>query len=433
MRRFLWIPVICIYIFGLWCLGMWERVLPRTAFASGMSIARMDGESLHAKLMEVMTKPNVSIHLPNRTVTASLADLNIEIDENVLKKSLFAEGFGDELYRLTRGVGSVGIERNIDIPLSAKQEKIKFLVESTANARIDYDAETGKFAFYPPLHDYVAETADILAQVREQFGRDEIHIDVTVRLAAHEDTTLNDLNARLASASADEIVVRVKDGKYYSDIKLYPSEIRSMLAFSRRGDDTVLDIDRTLFENTVSAKMTDRQKQDFQMQEAYPNTVALLNTRFGFNDAEPVVLGIDDGPTTDGSLTDRYIEVDKSQQKMYFFDSGNLVKQFRVSTGYDYPTPVGEFHIMNKAPKAFSSIYSVWMEYWMAFKYAGDIGAALGIHEIAYDVDEKGQRVYHLGDYIGEPKTGGCIALSPGDAKEVYDLSYVGMLVKVVE
>jgi hypothetical protein len=433
MRRVFWVPIVVVYGFVLWAFGVWGRTLPGTELPSGRNVARLTQE----KFEEVVTKwekdPAVVIHLPDRVEKKSLQELGLHIEKENLKNKVFSKSFSDEVFRISRGLFELGKQKVVTPVLASSSDKIIFPVEPAGSSRIVYDAATGKFTFDPPLHDYVLETADIMGQVKDRLGHDSIDVYATARKVSHQDDMVNDLNARLASASSEEIVVRVKDGKFYSDIKLYPSEIRSMLAFSTRGDSPVLDIDRTVFENTVAAKLTDRQKEDFQLQEAYPNTVELLNTRFGFNDTDKVVLGIDDGPNSDGTLADRYMEVDISQQKMYFFVNGSVYKEFRVSTGYDYPTPPGEFHILNKSPKAFSKIYDVWMEYWMAFHWAGDIGASLGIHEIAYDLDEKGNRVYHLGDYIGEPKTGGCVALKPGDSKEVYDLSYVGMLVKIVK
>jgi lipoprotein-anchoring transpeptidase ErfK/SrfK len=111
---------------------------------------------------------------------------------------------------------------------------------------------------------------------------------------------------------------------------------------------------------------------------------------------------------------------------MYFFENGNLFKDYNVSTGLNYPTPVGSYKIKNKLPIGFSAIFNVWMPWWMAFEYAEDIGAYLGIHELPYKL-VGGEKIYRFGNYIGNRKTGGCVALAPGDAKEVYDKSYPGM------
>jgi lipoprotein-anchoring transpeptidase ErfK/SrfK len=137
------------------------------------------------------------------------------------------------------------------------------------------------------------------------------------------------------------------------------------------------------------------------------------------------VLGVDDGPSSDGKLSAATSKSIFPTKNVFFIDHA-LYKEYRVSTGFEYPTPVGEFHILNKAPKAFSEIYNVWMPYWMGFKYARDVGAYLGLHEIAYAVDPKGKPVYRHGYYIGEMMTGGCIAMEPKDSREIYNLSEVG-------
>jgi len=140
----------------------------------------------------------------------------------------------------------------------------------------------------------------------------------------------------------------------------------------------------------------------------------------------PVVLGIDTGPNTDGTLAKKYIEVDISQQKLYFFEGGEIFKSYSVSTGLGYATPTGKYKVRNKSPMGFSGIFNVWMPWWMAFDYRNDIGAYLGIHELPYKLIG-GIKIYRFGNYIGTKKTGGCIALSPGDSKEVYDKSFIGM------
>lgn len=157
-----------------------------------------------------------------------------------------------------------------------------------------------------------------------------------------------------------------------------------------------------------------------------------LTARYKNGEAKPVVLGADIGPNTNGEIANRYIEVDLSQQKMYFFDKGELFKTYIVSTGLNYPTPVGSYKIKNKLPMGYSGIFNVWMPWWMAFEYRNDIGAYLGIHELPYKL-VGGQKIYRFGNYIGSRKTGGCIALAPGDSKEVYDNSFPGMDVLVYQ
>jgi lipoprotein-anchoring transpeptidase ErfK/SrfK len=145
-----------------------------------------------------------------------------------------------------------------------------------------------------------------------------------------------------------------------------------------------------------------------------------------------VVLGVDDGPNSDGSEAAQFIEVDLSQQKMYLWKGGRMERSYQVSTGLYYPTPTGEYAIMNKADNAFSAIFGVYMPFWMAFNYQNDIGAYVGIHELPYKL-VNGLKVYRFGNYIGSKKTGGCVALNPGEAKEVYDWANVGTRVRTFD
>jgi lipoprotein-anchoring transpeptidase ErfK/SrfK len=124
-------------------------------------------------------------------------------------------------------------------------------------------------------------------------------------------------------------------------------------------------------------------------------------------------------------MADKYIEVDISQQKMYLFHRGVLQKTYRVSTGLEYPTPTGEFTILNKVGLGFSNIYDVWMPWWMGFKYSDELHAYFGIHELPYK-EINGTKIARSNAALGAPSTGGCVALGVGDAQEVYRFADIG-------
>ena len=150
-----------------------------------------------------------------------------------------------------------------------------------------------------------------------------------------------------------------------------------------------------------------------------------VQLRYAGADITAVSTTTDDGPNTDGSIADKYIEVDISQQKMYVFHNGVVDKTYRVSTGLDEPTPVGKFTILNKLDVGYSDIYHVWMPYWMGFSYSEKLHAYFGIHEQPYTLTPGGKPV--LDDIrLGTPTTGGCIALAPGAAQEVFSFAEIG-------
>ena len=157
-----------------------------------------------------------------------------------------------------------------------------------------------------------------------------------------------------------------------------------------------------------------------------------LTDRFERGVVKPVVLGSDTGPNTDGTIASKYIEIDISQQMMYLFADGQPIKNYRISTGLNYPTPTGNYKIVNKLNMGYSGIFGVWMPWWMAFDFRDDIKAWVGIHELPYKLNGQ-EKVYRFGNYIGQRKTGGCVALAPGESKEVYDFAYPGMDVAIFQ
>ncbi len=136
---------------------------------------------------------------------------------------------------------------------------------------------------------------------------------------------------------------------------------------------------------------------------------------------------------TEGEYATRYSEVDLSQQKMYVWRNGKLVRTFQISSGAYDRTPTGEFEILNKATNTFSTIFQKWMPYWMAFAYLPEFSSYAGFHELTYWKDSNGNYVYEADDRIGQPVSGGCVRLSRGEAKEFYEMSEIGDKVLIHE
>ncbi len=298
--------------------------------------------------------------------------------------------------------------------------------------KISYNPSLGMLESITSPQDYVIDLEVLKVKVKEQNDHRPFSFAPTYVLRDRYTTSLADFNNQLNHAYRNPLNISIKDGGTFTDLSLDPSLLRQIIRPISTDLIHPLDVDKSVLIEYLTSRLSPKQKVYFNPTVAYQNTKNALNARFMGN-STPEVLGVDDGPTSSGELSERYLEVDLSQQKMYFFINHNLYKEYRVSTGAEYPTPLGDYHILNKATKAFSDIYNVWMPYWMGFKYAGDIGAYLGIHEIAYAVDNKGKPVYRHGYYIGEMMTGGCIAMEPKDSREIYNLSDVGMLVRIVK
>jgi hypothetical protein len=300
------------------------------------------------------------------------------------------------------------------------------------NPKISYNTLKGELESIISPQDYVLSVDTLRHQIENYLGDLSTTITPTYTLRDRYTTSLAEFNAHLNQTYRSPLNISLKDGSQLTDVTLAPAFLRSIIRPISTDLLYPIDINKEALLTYLNTNLTPKQKKYFNPDSTYQNTKNALNLRFMGNET-PVVLGVDDGPTSHGEKADKYLEVDLSQQKMYFFIGGTLYKEYKVSTGIDYPTPVGEFHILNKEPKAFSTIYNVWMPYWMAFKYASDVGAYLGLHEIAYALDKKGKPVYNHGYYIGDMMTGGCVAMEPKDSREIYNLSDVGMLVRIVK
>lgn len=293
-----------------------------------------------------------------------------------------------------------------------------------------YDPESGTLTLESSPEDYAISLPDIAPYLAHPLP-DTQTVTPPYHLVPRYAPRLTLYNSRLNNVYRQELILKLKDGSAETDFPLPPSLLRQIIIPTSLDLSTPLGLDEPVLLNYILPRLTAKQQEYFNLQATVANVRKALSDRLTFQ-TTPLVLGVDDGPTSHGELAPKYIEVDLSQQKMYFFQNGTLFKSYPISTGLDYPTPVGEFHILNKAPLAFSGIYNAWMPYWMAFEYAGDVGAYLGVHEKAYSHLEKGKKIYNHDREIGDKLTGGCVALAPHDAQEVYTLSDVGMLLRIV-
>ncbi len=297
---------------------------------------------------------------------------------------------------------------------------------------IIYDSKQGVISIVASPKDYVISVEDLRHDIAAYVETYPALITPKYALRDRSLDMVTQYNLRLNKVYRAPLNIVVKDGSTQAEIILNTQMLRAIINPTTAQLNIPPEVDRQKLLEYLNTRLSPKQKKYFNPDTAYQSTRRAIHSRF-LGEATPLVLGVDDGPSSNGEKADKYLEVDLSQQKMYFFIKGQLFKEYLVSTGAEYPTPVGEFHILNKAPNAFSTIYNVWMPYWMGFKYAGDVKAYLGLHEIAYAVNEKGKPVYNYGYYIGDMMTGGCVAMEPKDSREIYNLSDVGMLVRVVK
>lgn len=116
------------------------------------------------------------------------------------------------------------------------------------------------------------------------------------------------------------------------------------------------------------------------------------------------------------------LDVSLSQQQLTYWLSGVKFKQFSVSSGAPRtPTPIGQFKIINKSPKAWSP-YGLWMPYWLGLDHG-----QFGLHELPIWPGGYREGSSHLGKAVSH----GCVRLGIGPAKYLYDRVEVGTGVNI--
>lgn len=243
--------------------------------------------------------------------------------------------------------------------------------------------------------------------------------------------TVEEKNRQIRVVFSAPLNVVVQDSGYTS-VSFSPDDLKKMFGIEWGKDEVSFVPAQEVISYWIDAKVDPvipRSKQiDKTKLKQDVISSFLARAKGGVNGPVLVKTSVKEPTVTHGEIAERYIEVNISQQKMFLFYQGQMVKSYPISTGLYYPTPTGHFNIMNKSPEGYSDIFNVYMPWWMAFYYgwAGGQDAYFGIHELPYWYvgSEKKQRPR---EFLGSPHTGGCVSLDIGAAKEVYDFSYVGM------
>lgn len=135
----------------------------------------------------------------------------------------------------------------------------------------------------------------------------------------------------------------------------------------------------------------------------------------GLKDKLELIQGLN--PKGNGKL-EKWIKINLESQTLSYGIGPRIFDSFPTSTGKSgYQTPIGEFAVINKIPKAWSRQYGLWMPYWMAFTYKGH-----GIHELPFWPGGYREGTAHLGHAVSH----GCVRLGIGPAQKLYDWAEVG-------
>lgn len=392
-----------------------------------------------AQIRAILTKEQSilpKIQVKDRTYQYTYNQLGIVVDADRAIHEVFSPNRKIFPVNIAYFIQSLVTRRTIPAPVVFTQAFDQFVTDMTFNFgdlqdTISVDPETKSLLVAENSETYRFDKNSLQALLLTGFG-DYSH-PIYPMLAKVSNQTIDqviDVNQKLANIFSQPIMMYLDMGGTTQAVELKEEDIREATAITITPG--ALRVSITVNPTALNSVITERIhasgfpiRDNIVTQNVQNDFLKAVQLRYAGMDIAAVSTMMDDGPNTDGSLAAKYIEVDISQQKMYVFADGKVYKTYKVSTGLDEPTPVGKFTILNKVGLGFSDIYSVWLPWWMGFSYSDKLHAYFGIHEQSYVLTSDGKPVIR-DNRLGTPSTGGCIALAPGAAQEVYWFTAVG-------
>lgn len=120
-------------------------------------------------------------------------------------------------------------------------------------------------------------------------------------------------------------------------------------------------------------------------------------------------------------VTNSYIDISISNQKLYYYENDELVLVSDVVTGINNGTPIGNYSILSKAQniELKGDNYTSFVSYWMAF-----IGHSYGIHDASWRSSFGGQIYINNGSH-------GCVNMPTENAARLYYMVQIGTPVHI--
>jgi lipoprotein-anchoring transpeptidase ErfK/SrfK len=331
--------------------------------------------------------------------------------------------------------------RRIPPPLIVTPEtdaKIKSLIYdySEKDAEVKLEQNAKYLTVLEHGEKYVISLPSLVAGLHRNFGSNKPIEPELVKLTPLQADVVKDTNRRLTAVYEQPLTIYFSGTNKKYSLTLPGTvlkETASLVLTPKLPERVVFDIDR----DKLAAAVANRRKSADLDGIAVPiaktqgEVMGAMIKRLKGENVTAISVPLISPDIAASRYLPKYAEVSIDDQKMHIWSRGELIRSYRISTGLYYQTPTGTFQILNKAPNAFSDIYQVFMPWWMAFGYSGELDAFFGFHELPYWLTDDGLKIQRPREKIGQPATGGCIALDIGDAKEFYDYAEIGMPVEI--
>ncbi len=199
------------------------------------------------------------------------------------------------------------------------------------------------------------------------------------------------------------------------NVNKYLEGIASQVNKNGRAKEVVKNTDLIIQEGTASQTLN-IQESLAAVTEALLGQVPQTTINLALTTSEPETKEVL-SPAAPNSNKGKTIKIVLSEQKLYAWEDGKLVKSFYISSGLTGPTPVGNWTIYNKTPV---QTYQSPSYYLPNVHWSSWFAPEIAIHE-AY---------WH--NNFGNPMSHGCVNTTIGDAEFIYNWAPIGTPVEVV-
>jgi lipoprotein-anchoring transpeptidase ErfK/SrfK len=424
----------CINIFLLFFLYSNLFTYPNTFIGSADVSGKTAGQIRAILNAQQSVLPKIQVK--DRTYQYTYNQLGVVVDENRAVSDVFAPNRKLFPVNLAYFIGSIYSRRTIPAPVVFTQNFDRYISDTIFDFTllpddVTVDPTTKSLQVTENSQNYRFDKNSLQTLLSTHFGSYEHPIYPMLAKVTNETIDqVTDVNQKLANIFAQPIMVYLDMGGTTRAVELKEEDIRkaTLITVTPGTLNVAIAVNPTALNSVITERIHASGfpiRENIVTQNVQNDFLKAIRLRYAGIVIGAVSTTPDDGPNTDGSIADKYIEVDISQQKMYVFEEGKVYKTYNISTGLDYPTPVGTFTILNKMGLGFSDIYNVWLPWWMGFLYSEKLHAYFGIHEQPYTLTADGKPVIR-DNRLGTPSTGGCIALAPGAAADVYSFAAVG-------
>lgn len=430
VKRYIIFIILLFIVTGVLILFLNSFALPNT-YLGATNIGLWNKSKVRSFLISASYTP-VRVQVVDKVYTDRYEDLGIRIDINKTLDTIFNNNTFSSFFKRRTVLPEMEFTQNF---YSFAENNIYNVGNISDEVRIDQNSK--QLTYIENEQKYQLDSQNLRDQIIQRFGTsDIIHVNVS-KIPNEKNKRVLSLNQRIEYVFGKPVTIIVKREQSETSFALRVPKLKELVTVE---SDTNLEkisikLDEAKYSDIVSEiKNLIQLPKELGIQEGKlkSDLLSLMSSRTLLVDNNTIILEVDYQPTTSGTIAQKYIEVDISQQRMYLFENGSILHRLQISSGLYYPTPRGQFKILNKATNAFSKIYNVWMPHWMAFYYSPIIKAYFGIHELPYSV-RNGEKIQRPPEFIGSPHTGGCIALGLNDSQKVYNFAELGMPVIVVD